>query len=120
MHQVLREIGHRVFSAINELLPETNDTCLCRPCFSDSEKLIRLRQDAYNLEMNLADRLKQSGESRGLLPNDRLVSADWNTTTLHPCQGSTVSIYYITASIQLHIAESQGHLDLSVNTEPVV
>ena len=30
---VLREIGHRVFSAVNELLPETNDTCLCRPCF---------------------------------------------------------------------------------------
>ena len=76
---VLREIGHRVFSAVNELLPETNDTCLCRPCF---RKLIRLRQDAYNLEMNLADRLKQSGESHGLLPNDRLVSADWNTMLL--------------------------------------
>ena len=37
---VLREIRHRVFTAVNELLP---DTCLRRSCFSGSEKLIRLR-----------------------------------------------------------------------------
>ena len=34
---VLRKIWHRVFTAVNELLP---DTCLCRSCFSGSEKFI--------------------------------------------------------------------------------
>ena len=43
INPVLREIGHCVFSTVNELLPETNDMCLCHSCFSDSEKLIRLR-----------------------------------------------------------------------------
>ena len=41
-------------------------TFLCRKCFKDLDKLVRLKKDISVLELEVVERLKKSGEVRGL------------------------------------------------------
>ena len=65
---VLRELAGRSFQAecVSALLPCSDDVFLCRACFRKAERLLQLRKEMCGLECQLAERLKQSGEQRGL------------------------------------------------------
>ena len=68
---VLREVVGRNFRAelVSALLPDRDDTFLCRQCFRNAEKLQRLRRELFGLECKLVDLLKQSRIKRGLGPD---------------------------------------------------
>lgn len=64
---VLHEIGGDIFpvQCVSSILPNTDATFLCRPCFRDAEKLLRLRKEVSQLESQFAEHLTLSGEQRG-------------------------------------------------------
>ena len=66
---VLHDIGSSFLphdGAPESFLPRTDDTFLCRSCFRSAEKLLRLKKEVYELELELSGLLKRSGEARGL------------------------------------------------------
>ena len=68
---VLREVAGRNFRAelVSILLPDSDDTFLCRQCFRNAEKLQQLRRELLGLECKLVDLLKQSKLQLGLGPD---------------------------------------------------
>lgn len=64
----LHGVGSRAFNdrVPDGLLPNTDDTFVCRPCFRNVEKLLRLKREVSELELELTGLLKRSGEERGL------------------------------------------------------
>lgn len=63
---VLHEIGGDIFpvQCVSSILPNTDATFLCWPCFRDAEKLLRLKE-VSQLESQFAEHLTLSGEQRG-------------------------------------------------------
>jgi len=62
------------------ILPHSDGTFLCRPCFRNAEKLLQMRWDGCKLEDKLAELLKQLGEQQGLSLN---VSGELKTPPPH-------------------------------------
>ena len=52
----------------------TEDTFICRQCFRNAEKVIRLKEEASELESRMSEFMKRAGEERGLHGNTSEVS----------------------------------------------
>ena len=83
---VLHDLGSRLAheGASHSFLPDTDDTFLCRPCFRSAEKLLRMKKEVHELELELSELLKRSGEAKGLHVSTEPTLATARSPTARP------------------------------------